>query len=95
MSPTAPSAMRYERAPVRVYWETTRACDLACRHCRARAEPDPKPGELTLAEGRDLLARLAAFDDGGASLPSRAPATSTRRAWGGAHRRPTAWGRHS
>jgi MoaA/NifB/PqqE/SkfB family radical SAM enzyme len=68
MSPTAPSSMRYERALLRVYWETTRACNLACRHCRARAEPDPKPGKLTFAEGRDLLARLAAF---GAPHPAR------------------------
>jgi hypothetical protein len=27
----------FERAPRRVYWEVTRACDLACRHCRAEA----------------------------------------------------------
>jgi radical SAM protein len=52
---------RYERAPLRVYWETTRACDLACRHCRARAEAEPAPGELSTAEGRTLLERLAVF----------------------------------
>jgi len=53
----------YARAPQRVYWETTRACDLACRHCRAEAVPDPDPAELTTAEGRQLLERVAAFGE--------------------------------
>jgi MoaA/NifB/PqqE/SkfB family radical SAM enzyme len=30
----------FERTPARVYWELTRACDLACRHCRAEAMPE-------------------------------------------------------
>ena len=53
----------HEQRPQRVYWETTRACDLACRHCRAEAAPEPDPAELTPAEGRQLLARLAAFGE--------------------------------
>ena len=53
----------YEQRPQRVYWETTRACDLACRHCRAEAAPDPDPAELTTAEGRRLLERLALFGE--------------------------------
>lgn len=53
----------YEQRPLRVYWEITRACDLACRHCRAEAVPDPDPAELTTAEGRLLLERLAAFGE--------------------------------
>ena len=56
----------YDRAPQRVYWETTRACDLACRHCRAEAAPEPDPAELTPAEGLRLLDDLARF---GAPLP--------------------------
>ncbi len=51
----------YDRAPQRVYWETTRACDLACRHCRAEAAPEPDPAELTAAEGLRLLDDLARF----------------------------------
>lgn len=51
----------FDRAPLRVYWEVTRACDLACRHCRAEAVPDPDPAELTTGEGLRLLDRLAAF----------------------------------
>ncbi len=56
----------YDQAPMRVYWETTNACDLACRHCRAEARPDRDPQELTTAEGRRLFEQLAAF---GSPLP--------------------------
>ncbi len=54
-------AIRFDRAPRRVYWEVTRACDLACRHCRAEAAPEPDPGELTATEGLRLIERLAGF----------------------------------
>lgn len=40
-------------------WEVTRACDLACRHCRADAQPWRHPDELTTAEGVDLLQQVA------------------------------------
>jgi AdoMet-dependent heme synthase len=45
--------------PFIVIWEVTRACALACRHCRAEAQPDRNPFELTTSEGRALLADLA------------------------------------
>lgn len=51
----------FAAAPRRVYWEVTRACDLACRHCRAEAVPTPDPDELDPAEGLRLVRRLAAF----------------------------------
>jgi len=51
----------FDRRPILVFWETTRACLLACRHCRASAIPEPLPGELTTAEGEALLARVAEF----------------------------------
>jgi radical SAM protein len=47
------------RTPFVAIWETTRACDLACRHCRAEAIPSALPGELTTAEGKRLLDELA------------------------------------
>jgi radical SAM protein len=59
-------AFTYSLRPLRVYWEITRACDLACRHCRAEAVPQPDPRELTGVEGMQLLERIAAF---GAPLP--------------------------
>ena len=34
-----------------VAWEMTRACNLACVHCRAGACPDPDPDELSLRRG--------------------------------------------
>ena len=49
------------RTPFVAIWETTRACDLACRHCRAEAISRPLPGELSTAEGIHLLDELAAM----------------------------------
>lgn len=54
-------AFTYSQRPLRVYWETTRACDLACRHCRAEAVARADPRELSPAEGRAVLDRIAAF----------------------------------
>lgn len=51
----------YSQRPMLVFWEVTRACLLACRHCRASAARDPLPGELTGAEGRALIDQVAAF----------------------------------
>lgn len=47
--------------PILVFWETTRACDLACRHCRASAIPQPLEGELDHQEGLALLDQIVAF----------------------------------
>ena len=49
----------FEHAPSRVYWELTRACDLACRHCCAEATPDRTPDELTTEECERVLRQLA------------------------------------
>lgn len=46
-------------APRRVYWEVTRACDLACLHCRAEAAPVADPRQLDTAAGLKLLRQLA------------------------------------
>jgi radical SAM protein len=48
----------FDRAPFLVIWETTRACDLACRHCRAEAVPGRDPRELSTAEARLFLERV-------------------------------------
>lgn len=45
----------FARTPYVVAWETTRACALACRHCRASAIPRRDPRELTTEEGRRLI----------------------------------------
>lgn len=49
------------RTPVLVFWETTKACPLACRHCRATAMKDPQPGQLSNAEGRGLIDEMKRF----------------------------------
>src|SRR6266702_3374908 len=61
--PRTLSRFVFGRAPLRVYWELTRACDLACRHCRAEAIPVRHPDELNTAEGLRLLEQLSAFGD--------------------------------
>jgi radical SAM protein len=50
---------RYEAAPARVYWELTRACDLACRHCRATAQPQRAADELDTAACERVLRQIA------------------------------------
>ncbi|HKY31112.1 MAG TPA: TIGR04053 family radical SAM/SPASM domain-containing protein [Candidatus Polarisedimenticolia bacterium] len=51
----------YGRAPLLVIWEVTRACDLACVHCRASALPRRDPEELTLAQARGMFAAIRAM----------------------------------
>jgi radical SAM protein len=53
--------MDYAQRPMLVFWETTRACLLACRHCRASATTRAPAGELTTAEGRELIDQVAGF----------------------------------
>src|SRR5215510_4381777 len=53
------SRMTHTAPALRVYWELTRACDLACRHCRAEAQPERAPDELTTQECFDVLHDLA------------------------------------
>jgi AdoMet-dependent heme synthase len=53
----------YEHAPFIVIWETTRACALACVHCRAEAIPHRDPRELTTEEGRALIDAVRRFGD--------------------------------
>ncbi|MCF8029990.1 MAG: heme b synthase [Desulfohalobiaceae bacterium] len=40
-------------------WEVTRACNLACRHCRANAQLEPFPGELDQSEGLSLIDQIS------------------------------------
>ena len=55
------SGMDLDARPILVFWETTKACGLACRHCRAAAMAEPQPGELSLADGAALIESLADF----------------------------------
>ncbi len=51
---------RFDAAPTRIYWELTRACDLACTHCRASANAACDPRELSAAEIARVVDELAA-----------------------------------
>ena len=51
----------YGETPLVVTWEVSQACDLACDHCRAEANPDRCADELDLAEARTLFEQVARF----------------------------------
>ncbi|WP_457630616.1 TIGR04053 family radical SAM/SPASM domain-containing protein [Oceanithermus sp.] len=60
----------FDRYPLLVAWEMTHACDLACKHCRASAEPDPLPGEITTEEAFRFLEEMATFKPKPILLPT-------------------------
>ncbi len=61
-SSSAYTADDFGRSPFLVFYEITRACDLACVHCRACAQPQRHPHELTPQQSRDLIDDLLAFE---------------------------------
>lgn len=52
----------FTRQPFVLAWELTRACNLACVHCRAEAQHRRHPMELTTDEAFDLIDQIARFD---------------------------------
>lgn len=52
----------FNEQPFLAIWEVTQACDLACVHCRAAAQPLRHPMELTTDEGKDLIDQIAAMN---------------------------------
>lgn len=53
--------VNFDQRPMLVFWEVTRACQLACQHCRASAVPGALPGELDGQEGRQFIDQIADF----------------------------------
>lgn len=51
----------FHQSPLLVIWEVTRACALACQHCRASAEDRRDPRELSLDQGRKLIDDIASM----------------------------------
>ncbi len=51
----------FSKQPFIAIWEVTQACDLACVHCRASAQPERNPMELSTAEGKQLIDQIAAL----------------------------------
>lgn len=57
-----PSTQRADR-PFMVIWEVTQACDLVCTHCRASAQPEHHPKQLSFEQGCRLIDDVRAFGD--------------------------------
>jgi MoaA/NifB/PqqE/SkfB family radical SAM enzyme len=51
----------YASQPLLVYWESTRACPLACSHCRAEAQAHRDPQELSTEEVKQLFRDIRSF----------------------------------
>jgi len=49
----------YDKSPFLAIWETTQSCDLACKHCRAAAQPIAHPDQLTHEEAKHLIDQIA------------------------------------
>jgi radical SAM protein len=61
MPPFTNRPLDFNDSPFLVIWEVTRACALACVHCRADAIARRDPRELSTAEGRRLFDQVRAF----------------------------------
>lgn len=60
MGPDAtPTRLDFNKRPFIAIWETTQACDLACAHCRACAQPLRSQLELSTAEAKGLIDEIA------------------------------------
>ncbi len=57
----ARGGINYDESPFLAIWEVTQSCDLACKHCRAAAQPMAHPDQLTHAEGKALIDQIAAM----------------------------------
>ena len=55
--------MNFDQAPMLVIWEVTQACDLACVHCRASAQSERSPAELSTEQGYRLLDEIRSFGE--------------------------------
>ncbi|MBN2192398.1 MAG: TIGR04053 family radical SAM/SPASM domain-containing protein [Polyangiaceae bacterium] len=56
--PLSFASLDFATTPFLVIWEVTRACGLACQHCRAEAMDTRDPLELTTEEGKELLGQI-------------------------------------
>ena len=58
-----PGGRDYSQTPLVVTWELTQACELACDHCRADAQPERDPDELSTEEAVNLFEQVREFGD--------------------------------
>src|ERR1700740_2751379 len=57
----ARGGLNYDEAPFLAIWEVTQSCDLACKHCRAAAQPIAHPDQLSTEEGKAVIDQIAAM----------------------------------
>lgn len=57
--PAAYMGIDFDERPFLVIWEATQACDLACVHCRACAQPLRNPLELSTDEAKRMIDDVA------------------------------------
>lgn len=57
----SPADHDFNDRPFLVFWEITRACALACSHCRAEAQSRRHPQELDAAQSLGLIQQLAGW----------------------------------
>lgn len=53
----------FDLSPFTLAWEVTRACALACLHCRAEAQPRRDPRELTAEEAMRVVDQIRDLGD--------------------------------
>ena len=63
MQPPWTKNVDFSTKPIFVCWETTKACLLSCRHCRAGAIRNSLPGELDTETGMRLIDQLLEFGE--------------------------------
>src|SRR5579864_5527805 len=55
----ARGGLNFDETPFLAIWEVTQSCDLACKHCRAAAQPIAHPEQLSTEEGKGLIDQIA------------------------------------
>ncbi|MCL4447534.1 MAG: TIGR04053 family radical SAM/SPASM domain-containing protein [Candidatus Thermoplasmatota archaeon] len=56
-----PRPIDYNSKPILIFWETTKACDLACKHCRASALLEALPDEMDLEHSLSFVEQIKEF----------------------------------
>lgn len=57
----AAACLDFRRSPLLAFYEVTQACDLACLHCRACAQAQRSPAELSPSAALSLIDQLTEF----------------------------------
>ncbi len=56
-----PRPIDYNSKPILIFWETTKACDLACKHCRASALLEALPDEMDIEQSLSFVEQIKQF----------------------------------